>query len=213
MCHVLWKGSLIHCKKYRPRSVLAGWPGRHILPTINILQAWGPFYLMIHPIDIQKQLMGRWSCNDLVLCIIDSNALSPFFKSMARIYFPLDFFFLYLHINKNFTTKPFPKRQILDSSKLKEFADDNFRFDGNVRKLSKRVENTVGKEEIARYEQFLLLSQCFQKTRRADMWNQGLFGKRLNNYILCLKVYKSDKILQTQCSKVHHKGLCRTMKF
>ena len=39
----------------------------------------------------------------------------------------------------------FPKRQILDSSKLKEFADDNFRFDKNGRKFSKRVENTVRK--------------------------------------------------------------------
>ena len=29
----------------------------------------------------------------------------------------------------------------LDSSKLKEFADDNFRFDKNGRKVSKRVEN------------------------------------------------------------------------
>ena len=31
------------------------------------------------------------------------------------------------------------------------------------KKLSKRVENTVGKGEIARYEQFLLFPQCFQK--------------------------------------------------
>ena len=30
-----------------------------------------------------------------------------------------------------------------DSSKLKEFADDNFKFDENGRKLSKREENTV----------------------------------------------------------------------
>ena len=30
-------------------------------------------------------------------------------------------------------------------------------------KLSKWVENTVGKGEIARYEQFLLFPQCFQK--------------------------------------------------
>ena len=29
--------------------------------------------------------------------------------------------------------------------------------------LSKWVENTVGKGEIARYEQFLLFLQCFQK--------------------------------------------------
>ena len=40
--------------------------------------------------------------------------------------------------------------------KLKEFADDNFKFDENGRKFSKRVENTVGKGEIARYQQFLL---------------------------------------------------------
>ena len=57
----------------------------------------------------------------------------------------------------------FPKRQILDSSKLKEFTDDNFRFDKNGSKLSKRVENIVGKGEIARYKQFLLIPQCFQK--------------------------------------------------
>ena len=56
------------------------------------------------------------------------------------------------------------RRQILDSSKLKEFADDNFKFDENGRKLSRQVENREGKGEIARYEQFLLFPQCFQKT-------------------------------------------------
>ena len=39
---------------------------------------------------------------------------------------------------------------MLDSSKLKEFADDYFKFDENGRKLSKWDENTVGKGEIAR---------------------------------------------------------------
>ena len=63
---------------------------------------------------------------------------------------------------------PFPKRQILDSTKLKEFADDNFKFDENGGKSSKRIENTVGKGEIARYEQFLLFPQCFEKTCTAD---------------------------------------------
>ena len=48
--------------------------------------------------------------------------------------------------------------------KLKEFADNNFKFDENGRKLYKRVENTVGNGEIARYEQFFLFPQCFQKT-------------------------------------------------
>ena len=49
-----------------------------------------------------------------------------------------------------------------------KFADDNFEFDENGRKFSKRVENTVGKGEIARYEQFLLFPQYFQKTCPAD---------------------------------------------
>ena len=39
----------------------------------------------------------------------------------------------------------------------------NFKFDEIGRKLSKQVENTVGKGEIARYKQFLLFPQCFQK--------------------------------------------------
>ena len=60
------------------------------------------------------------------------------------------------------------KWQILDSSKLTEFADDNFEFNENGAKISKRVENTVGKGEIARYEQFLLFPWCFQKTNTAD---------------------------------------------
>ena len=46
---------------------------------------------------------------------------------------------------------------------LPPFADDNFKFDENGSKLSKRVENTVGKGEIVCYKQFLLFPQCFQK--------------------------------------------------
>ena len=51
---------------------------------------------------------------------------------------------------------------------MKEYADDNCKFDENGRKFSKRVGNTVGKGEIARYEQFLLFPQCFQITSTAD---------------------------------------------
>ena len=66
-------------------------------------------------------------------------------------------------MEKNELLNPLSDDKILDSSKLKEFADDNFKFDENGRKLSKRVENTVGKGEIARCEQFLLFPQCFRK--------------------------------------------------
>ena len=36
----------------------------------------------------------------------------------------------------------FPNNKILDSTKLKEFADDNFKFDENGRKFSKWLEST-----------------------------------------------------------------------
>ena len=72
----------------------------------------------------------------------------------------------------------FSFRQISDSSKLKELADDNFKFDINGRKFSKRVENTVGKGEIARYEEFLLFPQCFQNTCTADTSKPGLVWER-----------------------------------
>ena len=62
------------------------------------------------------------------------------------------------------SVNPLPDDKILDRSKLKRSADDNFKFDENSRKFSKWVENSMGKGEIARYEQFLLFLQCFQKT-------------------------------------------------
>ena len=64
----------------------------------------------------------------------------------------------------------FPKRQISDFSRLKEFADDNFKIEENGRKFFKRVEDTVGNEEIARYSVF---KRLVLQTRK----NQGLFGR------------------------------------
>ena len=66
------------------------------------------------------------------------------------------------------------------SSELKDFADDRFKFDENGRKLSKRVENTVGKGEIARDEQFLLFPQCFQKACVPGVSKVSLCGNGLN---------------------------------
>ena len=61
------------------------------------------------------------------------------------------------------TYNPLPDDKILERSNLKQSADDNFKFNENSRKFSKWVGNTVGIGEIARYEQFLLFPQCFQK--------------------------------------------------
>ena len=74
------------------------------------------------------------------------------------------------------SNKLFPKQQILDSSKLTDFADDNFKFDKNGRKFSKWVENTVGKGEIARFEHFSFSYGVF---KTLVLQTQGLFGKGL----------------------------------
>ena len=63
--------------------------------------------------------------------------------------------------------------------KRKEFADDNFKFDENGRKFYKRVENTVGKGEIAHYEQFLLFHSVFKGLLLQMGKKQCLFGKGL----------------------------------
>ena len=70
----------------------------------------------------------------------------------------------------------------MDSYKQKEFVNDNFEFAENGRKFSKQVENTVGKGEIARYEQFLLFPQCFQKTCTTDTYKTGLVWEKWRNY-------------------------------
>ena len=64
-------------------------------------------------------------------------------------------------------------------SKLKEFADDIFELDKNGRKFSKRVENTVEKEQIAHYKQFLLFPVFFKRLVLQTYEEQGLFGKGL----------------------------------
>ena len=78
----------------------------------------------------------------------------------------LTIFFFFSKVTLHVVTETLAKltltqTKILDSSKLNEFEDDNFKFDEKGRKFSTWVENTVGKGEIARYEQFLLFPQCF----------------------------------------------------
>ena len=79
------------------------------------------------------------------------------------------------------TLYPFPKRQILDSSKLKVFVDDNFKLDGNGRKFSKRVENTVGKEKLLVTSNFSFSHSVFRRLELQTRKSQGLFGKGFSN--------------------------------
>ena len=48
---------------------------------------------------------------------------------------------------------------------------------------SKRVENTVGKGEIACYEQFLLFQKCFQKACFPGRQKESLCGNGLKSPI------------------------------
>ena len=93
-------------------------------------------------------------------------------------------------------TQPFPRQQILDSSKLKEFADNNFEFNRNGGKFSKRVKNTVGKREIARHEQFLLFHSVYKRLVLQTRKNQGLFGKELTTIFI-----NNSEIFSTPKSK------------
>ena len=68
-----------------------------------------------------------------------------------------------ISFGSSLTLNPLPDIPILDWSKLKQSANDSFKFDEDSRKFYKRVENAVDKGTNARYEQFLLLPQCFQK--------------------------------------------------
>ena len=48
------------------------------------------------------------------------------------------------------------------------------------------VENIVDKEEIARYEQFLLFSECFKKTSTTDTEKPGLVWERVKTTQICI---------------------------
>ena len=85
----------------------------------------------------------------------------------------------------------------MDSSKPKEFADDNFKFDENGRKLSKWVENTVGKGEIARYEQFLLFPQCFQKACFPGLSKGVIVWECVKRSRLLKILWKMEKMMET----------------
>ena len=71
-----------------------------------------------------------------------------------------------------------------------EFEEDNFRFNENGKKFSKRVENTVVKEEIAHNRPFLYyIHSVFTRLVLQTRKNQGFFGKGLKSRtsrVICL---------------------------
>ena len=84
--------------------------------------------------------------------------------------------------NKNNHSKPFPKQHILDTPRLKEFADDNFIFHENSREFSKRIENTLEKQKLIVTSNFFFSHSVFKRLILQICKNQGFFGKGLNCY-------------------------------
>ena len=70
-----------------------------------------------------------------------------------------------------------------NSSKLKEFADDNSKFDENGRKFSKWIENTVGKKKLLITSNFFFALSVFKRLVLQTHKNQGLFGKGINAFM------------------------------
>ena len=114
-------------------------------------------------------------------------------------------------------------QQILDSSKLNEFADDNFKFDQNGRNLSKRVENTMGTGEIACYEQFLLFPQCFQKACFPGASNGVIVWELVKHHSVYLTFstlfqIKSDSLCTHSCfsevsrTSTRHRKCCHNVQ-
>ena len=65
--------------------------------------------------------------------------------------------------NKFLPFNSLPYDKILDWSKLKAFADENFNITKTIISVCDKVENIAGKRENAGNHHFLLFLQCFQK--------------------------------------------------
>ena len=77
------------------------------------------------------------------------------------------------------TINPYPKGQILESSKLKELADDNLRFDENGNKFSKKVETLWVKDDLLFMSNFSCSHSVFKRLVPQTCKNQDLFRKEL----------------------------------
>ena len=93
----------------------------------------------------------------------------------------------------------------MDQTKLKAFADDKLYVTKMIISVFNRVENILGKGEIARYEQFLLFPQCFQKacfpgaSKGVIVWEwvNGLFNLlSMTNMTECCENCKSFLLLE-----------------
>ena len=85
-------------------------------------------------------------------------------------------------------------------TKLKEFADDNFKFDENGSKFSKRVENTAGKRAISPFPT-VFFNRLVQQTRKepALVWERVKISLANLNY--ASRVFTFRLVITRDCAE------------
>ena len=99
--------------------------------------------LILHVCETRKFVMAILHWKQGLLCD-KSNSLSNPYKAKQTME-RLNFEALYFFISFKNVIYPFPKRQILEASKLKQFADDNFKFEETGRKTIQMGRKHCGK--------------------------------------------------------------------
>ena len=79
---------------------------------------------------------------------------------------------------------PIPNRQILDSTKLKELTDDNYKFDGNGGNSTKGLKTLWEKETLLVTSNVSFSHSVFNRLVLQTRENKGLFGKELKGGFL-----------------------------
>ena len=85
---------------------------------------------------------------------------------------------------------PFPHDTILEQTNSKAFADDKLNVTELIISTFDRVENIVGKGEIARYEQFLLFPQRFQTASFPEASKGVVLWKWVKLFFVLCKCFK-----------------------
>ena len=115
---------------------------------------------------------------------------------------------MFLFFN-DFNFNPFPHSTILQQTSLNIFCQNIENLYNSMDNLWLKMENIVAKGEIARFEQFLLLSLCFQKDVSESvymrfwvmikhLWNHLPLLKHLSKTIVTCYEWKYDYLIEVK---------------
>ena len=110
-----------------------------------------------------------------------------------------------------FSLKPFPKRQILDSSKLTEFADDNFKFNKKGRSSQNGLKTMWEKKKLLVTSNFFFSHSVFKRLVLQTRQYQGLFGKGLNAIVGHFLNYRYKKDYKKCFDSIYRNALWRKL--